>query len=266
MGEEKDILVFAEVQGNNIATNSLELLGEATRLKLQLDQNTQVIAALLGENIECFADELFGYGADRVIYCNDSKLAVYRSDTYGDALAKLISEYKPLIVLIGATYLGMELAPTVAAKIKTGLAAHCTELHINKDGLLVQVVPAFGGKVLGDILTPIHRPQMATIKAGITKKNEFSNKKGNPELFTCEINGFGDRIQIVSINKSTSTRKPLNESECIIGGGFGIGGKENWSILEELACKWLNRLHAASVRRRLDRRRAYNDWYQWCGC
>lgn len=231
----KDILVFVEVKGNSLVENSLELLGEANRLKTQLGDKPEVLAAIMGKSVESFATQLYENGADKVIYFNHPLLANYRPDIYGDALASIIKHYKPEIALIGATYMGSELAPTVAAKLKTGLAAHCTELKIDQNYNMVQVVPAFGGKVLGDIITPRHRPQMATVKAGITKKMNFQGRVGKMESFTCELKGFGEQLQFVAFNKETAIGKPLNEADCIIGGGFGIGSKENWNILEELA-------------------------------
>ncbi|PKP22493.1 MAG: electron transfer flavoprotein subunit alpha [Bacteroidetes bacterium HGW-Bacteroidetes-21] len=233
--EYKDILVFAEVQNLKPAENSLELLGEANRLRNELGDNTRVLAAVLGSNISPVVESLFRFGADVVISFVDDKLAEYRSDLYGEALTRIIEKYKPAIVLIGATFTGSELAPTVAAKLKTGLAAHCTELKINDEGNMVQVVPAFGGKVLGDILTPNHRPQMATVKAGITQKIESRDFTGTIEDFQCDLTGFGDRIKITGRQTELAKGKPLHESECIIGGGFGIGNKENWTLLEELA-------------------------------
>ncbi len=231
----KNILVYAEIKDDRIAENSLELLGEANNLKTKLGADTKVYAAVLGQNIKQFTNTLYTYGADTVITFDDEKLAQYRSDYYGEAITGIIEKYKPEIVLIGCTYLGAELAPTVAAKLKTGLAAHCTELRIDENGQFVQVVPAFGGKVLGDILTPKHRPQMATVKAGMFVKKEFPGKTGTHEEFSCEIKGFGDQIKVVAIHKEKAKGKPLQESDCIVGGGFGIGSKENWAILEELA-------------------------------
>jgi len=235
MNDFKHILVYAEVKGDRIAENSLELLGEATRLKAKISDDTKVLAVVLGHNIKTYVDLIYSYGADTVITFDDEKLVKYRSDLYGEALAEVIRKYRPEIVLVGCTYQGAELAPTVAAKLKTGLAAHCTELKIADNRQMVQVVPAFGGKVLGDILTPKHRPQMATVKAGICMKVEFSGKTGTHEDFSCELKGYGEKIKVVEIHKEKAKGKPLHESDCIIGGGFGIGSKDNWAMLEELA-------------------------------
>lgn len=233
--EYKHILVYAEVKEGRIMPVSLELLGEATRLAAALGNDTEVWAAVFGSEAEIYAAELFRYGAAKVIVCKNEKLNQYRCDLFGEVLTQLINKYKPETVLVGATYSGSELAPTVAAKLKTGLAAHCNELKIDENKQFIQVVPAFGGKVLGDILTPQHRPQMATIKSGIMQKAAPSEKTGIVEYFDCDLTEAGNRIQIVSVNKEQNTRRPLNESDVIIGGGFGIGSKDKWAVLEEIA-------------------------------
>jgi electron transfer flavoprotein alpha subunit len=235
MNKYRHILVYAEVKGDRIAENSLELMGEACVLKEKLGNDTLVFAAVLGKQTSPFINELYTYGADTVITFDDEKLAQYRSDIYGEALTAIIEKYRPEIVLVGCTCQGAELAPTVAAKLKTGLAAHCTELKVDQSGQFIQVVPAFGGKVLGDILTPKHRPQMATVKAGICRKREHPGKTGNHEVFTCALHGFGDKIIVLALHHEKAKGKPLHEADCIIGGGFGVGNKENWALLEELA-------------------------------
>lgn len=232
--EYKNILVFAEISDNKVCDNSLELIGEANRLKAIHNNDSFVIAAVLGDNVKQYAPTLFGYGADKVVAFEDVRLKTYRSDIYGEALAGIVRKYQPEIVLVGATMLGSELAPTVAAKLKSGLAAHCTALKILDNGQFTQVVPAFGGKVLGDIYIPNHRPQIASIKAGITKKLDFCEKEGILEDFKCELNGF-DRMKVVKVEKDAETKKSLNDADCLVVGGFGIGSKEEWSKLEELA-------------------------------
>ncbi len=230
----KNILVFAEVNDDKVCDNSLELIGEANRLKAMRNNDSLVIAALIGNDVKKHAPTLFGYGADKVVAFDNPKLEIYRSDLYGEALAAIVRNYHPEIVLVGATALGSELAPTTAAKLRTGLAAHCTALKILENGQFTQVVPAFGGKVLGDIYIPNHRPQIASIKAGITKKLEYKEKNGVVEDFSCELNGF-DRMKVVKVEKDTETKKSLNDADCIVVGGFGIGSKEEWTKLEELA-------------------------------
>jgi len=235
ISDYKHILVYAEIKDDKVIGTSLELLSEATRLATALGNNTEVWAALLGNDQEKYTTELFRFGAQKVVVCNHASLNVYRSDMFGEALTQLIRKFKPETVLVGATYAGSELAPTVAAKLRTGLAAHCNELKIDENKKFIQVVPAFGGKVLGDILTPNHRPQMATIKSGIMQKIEPIDFIGVVEHFECDLSSVGNKIEVLAVHKESTGRKPLNESDIIIGGGFGIGSKEKWAQLEEIA-------------------------------
>lgn len=231
----KGIMVYTELNEEKVVDNSLELIGEANRLAKKLGDDVEVSAVLMGKDVKGFSKELIGYGADKVIVFEDSKLEHYRADLYSEALAKIVDEYKPEIVLVGATCQGEELGPTAAKKLDTGMAAHCVNLSINDKGELVQVVPAFGGKVLGDILCPNFRPQMASVKAGLMEKLPYEEREGVVEEFNCELKGFGDRIKVKAVNIEPKTAKSLNEAEVIIGGGFGIGGKEGWEELEKLA-------------------------------
>ena len=235
INQYKGILVYAECCGDKVTENSLELLGEARRLSEQLGENTEVMAFLMGFQIRPFSEQLFGFGADTVIMFDDERLSLYRPDRYSEALSLMIESYKPEIVLIGATAQGSELAPTVAAKLKTGLAAHCVELKINDKKQLVQVVPAFGGKVLGDILCPDFRPQIASVKPGIMQKLTFKPHAGKAKTFACKIDGWGDNLRVVAHNQQTTAEKNLHEYDVIVGGGFGIGSKEGWQQLEDLA-------------------------------
>ncbi|SKC38298.1 electron transfer flavoprotein subunit alpha/FixB family protein [Maledivibacter halophilus] len=235
----KGIMVYSEINGEKIIDNSLELIGEAKRLAAKLGNDTKVLAVLIGKNVKDFSKELINYGADKVIIFEDNKLEYYRPDLYSEALEKIVNKYKPEIVLIGATYQGEEIGPTTAKKLDTGMAAHCVELRINDKRELVQVVPAFGGKVLGDILCHDFRPQMASVKAGLMKKLPYEEREGIVEEFNCAIRGFGDNIKVKSVNVETKTLKSLNEADVIIGGGFGIGSKDGWQELEKLA-KLLN--------------------------
>lgn len=235
INEYKNILVYAELAGNAISDNSLELLGEATRIKQLRNNNSKVVAVMLGNgDLDKYANTLHGYGADKVIVCQHEDLNIYRSDIYGEMLAKIIAADKPEIVLIGATMQGSELAPTVAAKLKTGLAAHCTALKILDNGQFTQVVPAFGGKVLGDIYIPNHRPQIASIKAGITQKMQFEQRDGEVEHFTYSASGF-NKLKVVNVEQEAETKRSLNDAECLVVGGFGVGTKEDFAQLEELA-------------------------------
>lgn len=232
---KKDILIYAEIIDGKVTDNALELIGEARRLTSLLPDGGQVISVVMGKAVRQHADLLAAYGAERVVIFENDILEHYRNDLYGEALTAVIRKCSPEIVLIGSSYRGSEIAPTVAAKLRTGLAAHCTELKIDSTGQFIQVVPAFGGKVLGDILTPGHRPKMASIKPGIMQKRPIEACSASIEEFTTDIQGLGNAIKFLDDERISTSGKPLHEAECIIGGGFGIGSKENWAVLEELA-------------------------------
>lgn len=231
----KGIMVYIEIQNGKVLENSLELLGASRDLVDQLGKDTKVFAALMGGSVSVYADELIRYGADVVVAFDDDRLALYQPDTYSHVFSQMIIKYCPEIVLVGASACGSELAPTVALKLKTGLASHCVDLRINENGKMIAVVPAFGGKVLGDIICPSSFPQMASLKAGIMQKRKAADREGKVEAFSCDIGGFGGRMKAVGIHMQPLTGKPLQESEIIVGGGFGIGDKEGWQQLEELA-------------------------------
>ena len=234
----KNIWVFAEQANNDISSVALELLGEATRIAKSTGDDTIISAILLGDNVSDCVQELIHYGADKVFLANDKRLSYYSNEAYSKIITTLAKEHKPDIFLIGSTAIGSELAPTIAAQLETGLAAHCVELRINEKGLLVQVVPSFGGKVMGEILCPNHRPQMATIKSGVFEKNkEDQNRQG--EIIDVDtnsiLNNFKSRIYPISVKSVPPQGKPLETAEVVVVGGWGIGSKEDWKMLEEFA-------------------------------
>lgn len=198
----KNIWVFAEQADNDISSVTLELLGEASRIAKNTGDDTKISAILLGDNLSDCAEELIHYGADKVFLASDQRLSCYSNETYSKVITTLAKEHKPDIFLIGSTAIGSELAPTTAAQLETGLAAHCVELRINEKGLLVQVVPSFGGKVMGEILCPDHRPQMATIKPGVFEKNkEDRNRQGEAIKVDTDsiLNNLKPRILPISV-------------------------------------------------------------------
>ena len=160
----KDIWVYIEQVEGKIASVSLELLSEAHRLQAQRTTPGKVVAVLIGSDVEKLIPTLEDYGSEKIYLADGEKLKFYQPDYYASIFEKLIKENDPDILLVGSTAIGSQLAPTIALKVTTGVAAHSMQLKINEDDELVAVVPAFGGKVLGDILCPKHRPQMASIK------------------------------------------------------------------------------------------------------
>ena len=233
----KGIQVYCEINNGKIIENALELLGEARILKSKIAHHPQVTAVVIGENLEGYTETLAKHGADKIVYIDEAKYAIYRPDYYAEALAEAAKKYMPEIVLVGATLKGEEIGPTTAKILDTGMAAHCVELNIRADGNFVQVVPAFGGKVLGDILCPNFRPQMASMKAGLATKQIFEGKTATVEYFNPIVTGFGDKIEVLEVVEETKDKVSLSAAEIVITGGFGIGTKEGWQKLELLAQK-----------------------------
>ena len=180
--EYKGVYIYAQQVDNELSSISFELIGKAK--ELANDLGTDVTAVLLGSNVKALADELGEYGADKVIIVDDPKLETYRTEPYAQALSAVINEYKPDIMLVGATAIGRDLGPTVSARVATGLTADCTKLEIGnfpinaipgkedeqKHNQLLMTRPAFGGNTIATIACPDNRPQMATVRPGVMQK------------------------------------------------------------------------------------------------
>ena len=182
--EYKGVFIYAQQVDNELSSIAFELIGKAK--ELAADLGTDVTAVLLGSNVKGLADELGEYGADKVIVVDNPELETYRTEPYAQALAAVINEYKPEIMLVGATAIGRDLGPTVSARVATGLTADCTELEIGDyddkksgkhyEGLLYQIRPAFGGNIVATIVNPDHRPQMATVRSGVMQKSIYEGE------------------------------------------------------------------------------------------
>ena len=231
------IWVVAEQVSGLINSASYELLSKARQLQSQLQTPEPVVAVILGNKVDDLG-KLGLFGAEEIITVFDPVLEIYQNDAYALVLQDLIEERNPSIVLMGATAIGQDLAPMLGAKLKTGVAAHCVDIRINEENKLVAVVPAFGGKVLGDILCPNTNPQMATIKPGILGKPEPVSK---PSFITTTYDPSGSlqkdlgRLKALEIVRQEQTGVPIEEAEVIVSGGWGMGLQENWDLLEELA-------------------------------
>lgn len=232
------IWVIAEQIAGHLNPVSFELLSKARALQQQLGSDEPITAVLLGNGVDELADDLGAFGAEEVIVVDNPALKLFENESYALVLSDLIEEQKPAIVLMGATTIGQDLASILGVELNTGVAAHCIDLRIDSNRNLVSVVPAFGGKVLGDILCPNHRPQVATIKPGILGKpvrlaaNTLKVIKYDPSGTLQRVTG---RLKALGIHKDEQTGVPLQEAEVVVAGGWGIGSKENWGLLEDLA-------------------------------
>lgn len=244
--EYKGVYVFAQQVDNELSSISLELLGKAKDLAKDLD--TTVTAMLLGSGIKNLADTLAEYGADKVIIVDDPALKEYRTEPYTHALASIINEYKPEIVLIGATAIGRDLGPSTSARVKTGLTADCTVLEIGdfplvalpnqeqKHNQLLMTRPAFGGNTIATIACPDNRPQMATVRAGVMQKMEpVPGAKAEIIEYNPGFTPNNKYVEIVDIVKSISDTVDIMDAKILVSGGRGVGSPENFKILEDLA-------------------------------
>lgn len=235
-GRRGAIWIVAEQAGGKLAPVSLEILGQALRMA-RAAGGCEVAAVLIGTDAAGQADELAAAGADRVFLVDDPRMQPYRNDTHGAALARLVAREDPEVVLFGASAFGEELAPTVAARLDTGLGAHCTDLDLKTDGLLMMGVLGFGGRVHTEMFCPARRPQMASVKPGMFPSPPRAERKGNVvrEDAAALLEGEKIRLRAVKVVRREPEGVPLEGAEVVVAGGFGIGGKEPWGLLDELA-------------------------------
>lgn len=227
------VWIFAEQREGKLAGVSFELLGAGR--KLADDLGTGLSAVLFGA-VAAGPEELIHWGADRVYYAGDELLNTFNDEPYAKLLTRLISQYKPEIVLAGATPIGRSFVPRVAARLHTGLTADCTSLQIDPETKnLLQVRPAFGGNIMATILCPHTRPQMATVRPRVMQKGAFdSSRKG--EIIAVSAAGISSRTKVIETVKEVSeVAVNLHEANVIIAGGRGVGGEKGFQVLIELA-------------------------------
>ena len=246
--EYKGVFVFAQQVDNVLDGVAFELLGKGK--DLAKDLNTEVTAVLIGSGVKGLADQLAEYGADRVIVVDDPELKEYRTEPYAHALASVINEYKPEIMLVGATAIGRDLGPTVSARVKTGLTADCTSLEIGdfplvaapgkeseqKHNQLLMTRPAFGGNTIATIACPNHRPQMATVRPGVMQKKEpVAGAKAEVIEYNPGFTPNDKYVEILDIVKSVTETVDIQAAKILVSGGRGVGSAENFALLDDLA-------------------------------
>ena len=243
--EYKGVFVFAQQVDNVLDGVAFELLGKGK--DLAKDLNTEVTAVLIGSGVKGLADQLAEYGADRVIVVDDPELKEYRTEPYAHALASVINEYKPEIMLVGATAIGRDLGPTVSARVKTGLTADCTKLEIGdfpinampgqeqKHNQLLMTRPAFGGNTIATIACPDNRPQMATVRPGVMQKiDPIEGAKAEVIEYNPGFTPDNKYVEIMDIVKSVTDTVDIMDAKILVSGGRGVG-EEGFGMLKELA-------------------------------
>lgn len=257
----KDLWVFAEQRNGKMLNVALELIGEGHRLAREISEDTKVCALLVGNGIEHLVKECYSYGADKVYLIQDERLENYTTDGYTKVIVDALTVYKPEIVIYGATHIGRDLAPRVAARLDTGLTADCTRLDVDiksyidyaknnttldvstldpKDTSrgLKQTRPAFGGNLMATIICPRTRPQMSTVRPGVMQKME-PRENATGELVEIEPLIFDEdiRTKIIEIVKSAKEIVSLTDAEIICSGGRGLGEACGFDLIREFADK-----------------------------
>ena len=243
-----EVWVFAEQEEGRLSDVPFELLGKARELAGRL--GVKVGAVLMGSGVEHLAKPLFEGGADVVHLIDDPALKVFRNKAYRHAMVELVKEANPQIVIFGATHMGRDLAPSVASALRCGLTADCTDLQIGdyedkKTGekftnILQQIRPAFGGNIIATIVNPRNWPQMATVREGVMKpwNGERGTWNGERKLevvkHSAHLDGVEIPVEVVEIVRRTSSVN-LKGSRIIVCGGAGVGSKENFKLLHDLA-------------------------------
>lgn len=233
--EYKGVYVFVQQVDGVIAPVSFELIGKGRELAKQL--NTSICAVLCGHNVAELADELGEYGADTVVLIDDPALETYMTEPYTHAMHSAIEFFKPEIVLYGATTIGRDLAPRVSARVHTGLTADCTKLEIEQEtGRLLMTRPAFGGNLMATIVCPEFRPQMATVRPGVMQKAEREEgRRARVVPFGVRFERNDRYVEVLDVIKKFNESEDISEADILVAGGRGMGSKENFDMLRELA-------------------------------
>lgn len=238
-----EVWIFAEQEAGKLSDVPLELLSKGRELADTL--KVPLAAMLLGQGVSTLADQIVAHGADKVYLVDDAKLAHYQTASYTRVICDLITKHKPQICLYGATAIGRDLAPTVASAMKCGLTADCTDLQIGDHSetatkevhknLLLQIRPAFGGNIIATIVNPARWPQMATVREGVMRMSVAqAGRKGQIVKADAGLNGFALPLEILE-NSRRAKKVNLKGARIIVAGGAGVGSKDNFRLLWDLA-------------------------------
>ncbi len=236
-----DVWVFIEQRDGKPADVSLELLSKGRKLAHQLSGNLK--AVVIGFNVESIAKETFRFGASEALLADHPELEHYRTMSYSRILSELVDKYRPGVVLFGATIIGRDLAPRIASFIKSGLTADCTDLQISDvkylrneyKNLLLQIRPAFGGNIIATIISPEVDVQMATVREGVMRLEPLESPvNGKISLVPYQPSALDSVIKIIEQHRQEN-KVNLKSAPIIVAGGYGLGTKENFKLVQELA-------------------------------
>ena len=234
MPVEREVWVLAEQEDGELKEVCLEVMGEGRSIADKLGED--LCAVIAGCNIWGLADSLGNHGTDKVYLLDSPLLESYSGELLAEALAALIRGQTPQIVLCGATPFGRDLAPRLAAKLKTGLASDCTALDVSQEGLLLQTKPVYGDKASATLICPTARPQIATLMPGVVEiKPPKTIKRAEVVKVSPQLGSGAPRNKVVGFVRVDLKTISLDEAEVIVAGGRGVGNSENFRLLEELA-------------------------------
>ena len=230
----KNVYVFVEQREGTIQSVGLELLGKARDLACAL--NEKVVAILAGDQVKHHAQYLIEMGADEVICIDAPELKDYLTEQYSQAIYQMVQKFQPSILMFGATTIGRDLAPRLAARLGTGLTADCTKLEISEEGELMMTRPAFGGNLMATIMCTEHRPQMSTVRPGVMQKMERDcNRKGTITDFAPTVDSSKFKVKLLKTVKEEKGAADIQAAKILVSGGRGVGCKEGFEKLQALA-------------------------------
>ncbi|MFC1914297.1 electron transfer flavoprotein subunit alpha/FixB family protein [Chloroflexota bacterium] len=237
MNKVTDVWLFVEQRNGTLMNISLELLGKG--LDIAKNLKSGLAAVLIGKDVEKLAEEILAYGADKVYLVEDPRLEIYQSSAYASVITGLIQQHNPEIFLLGATAVGLDLAPRVAAKVQTGLTAHCVDLQLEEvagKNSLVALIPGWGDNFFVKIVCPDKRPQMVTVKPGVFEKPaQRVSSKGQIIKVKADIREEDFKAKVTKMVESKPAGIPLEEAKVVVASGWGVGSAEKFKLVEELA-------------------------------
>jgi len=234
IAKKRGIWVFGDYRNYFQNRVTLQLLSRAKDLATKID--AEVCAVVFGHQVDEWVGEYIAHGAEKIYLTDHPQLAVYSMETYTLLMERLARQEKPEIILVGATAFGREFAPRVAKRLGTGLTADCIGLDIDKEGLLLQMAPSFGGNLVAEIVTPERRPQMATVRPGTFQEIPHDYIRiGEVVKVPLPEHLPVDRVRLVRSERCPQREQKLEEARVVVCGGRGLGSKKKFSKLFELA-------------------------------
>jgi len=232
--KKRAIWVFGDYRNYFQNRVTLQLLAKANDLAPKI--SAEVCAVLFGQGLDQYVAEYIAHGAQKVYVVEHRSLKNYSVEKYAVLLERLANNYQPETILVGATSFGKEFAPRVAKRLGTGLTADCIGLEITEDGLLLQIAPSFGGNLLAEIITPNHRPQMATVRPGTFQEIPHNNELlGEVVRLPIQKDLPEDRVRLIANEHQAQRDQRIEDAPVVVCGGRGMGSKKKFKKLFDLA-------------------------------